>query len=128
MAASLALLPALMLFGIYAVTSVRENPLLSAVPRDLDVLELWSGAATVVPAARQFGLTAREFDKNRGGMEVEEDLSSHGGFHHALNLVLRLKPGGLLWMAPVCSSFVFADSSHTKRTNAAPEAMGLTSL
>jgi hypothetical protein len=28
---------------------------------------------------------------------------------------MRLKPGGLLWEAVVCSSFVFANSSNTKR-------------
>jgi hypothetical protein len=31
--------------------------------------------------------------------------------------VLRLRKGGLLWMAPVCSSFVFANSANTKRTS-----------
>ena len=29
---------------------------------------------------------------------------------------MRLKPGGLLWEAVVCSSFVFANSSSTKRS------------
>ena len=29
---------------------------------------------------------------------------------------MRLKEGGLLWQAPVCSSFVFANSSNCKRT------------
>jgi len=33
----------------------------------------------------------------------------------ALKYVMRLKPGGLLWEAVVCSSFVFANSSNTKR-------------
>ena len=32
------------------------------------------------------------------------------GFRYALELVMRLRAGGLLWMAPVCSSFVFANS------------------
>ncbi len=32
-----------------------------------------------------------------------------------MSLVLRVREGGLVWMAPLCSSFVFPDSSRTKR-------------
>ena len=33
-----------------------------------------------------------------------------------MKYVMRLKLGGLLWEAVVCSSFVFANSSNTKRS------------
>lgn len=33
---------------------------------------------------------------------------------------MSIRPGGLLWMAIVCSSFVFANSSNTKRSSANP--------
>jgi hypothetical protein len=44
------------------------------------------------------------------------------GFTNAVKLVMRLRPGGLLWMATVCSSFVFANSSNTHRNMNNPEA------
>ena len=46
------------------------------------------------------------------------------GFTNAVKLVMRLRPGGLLWMAVVCSSFVFTSSSNTHRTLDNPEARG----
>ena len=33
----------------------------------------------------------------------------------AVALLLRVRPGGLLWMAPVCSSWTFTNSSNTGR-------------
>jgi hypothetical protein len=49
-----------------------------------------------------------------------ESLPGVAGFRNALKLVMSIRPGGLLWMAIVCSSFVFANSSNTKRTTANP--------
>ena len=89
--------------------------------RDLDVGELWSGVGNVAAAARDNGHTAAEFDLDRvpGYTNVpgpsSEDITTEAGFLKALGLVLRLRPAGLLWMGPLCSSFVFPDSSHCKR-------------
>jgi hypothetical protein len=47
-------------------------------------------------------------------------LRGVAGFRNALKLVLSIRKGGLLWMAIVCSSFVFANSSNTKRCLANP--------
>ena len=44
-----------------------------------------------------------------------EDITTLAGFKHAVNLVLQLAVGGLLWMAPVCSSFTFMNSSNCMR-------------
>ena len=44
-----------------------------------------------------------------------EDITTPAGFKHAVNLVLQLVVGGLLWMAPVCSSFTFMNSSNCMR-------------
>ncbi len=43
------------------------------------------------------------------------NITTQSGFLKALALVMRLKTKGLLTMAPVCSSFVFASSSVTRR-------------
>ena len=45
-----------------------------------------------------------------------EDITSLSGFRQALQYVLSLREGGLLMMAPVCSSFVWLNSSRCMRT------------
>jgi len=84
--------------------------------RDLDVVELWSGVGSVAKAA--FGLKVAVFDKNRlpGETEATEDILTHVGFLLALSLVMRLRAGGLLTMAPVCSSWIFLCKKQTQRT------------
>lgn len=80
--------------------------------RDLDVVELWSGKGTVAKAGQALDLSVATFDiLNR----PEENITSLSGFRLALDLVLRLRPGGLLHMAPVCSSFGFMNSSRCQR-------------
>lgn len=110
----------LVLFG-FSVQDVLQSNALTSLPRNLDVLELWSGQATVCNAARNRGLAAEPFDKiripgktDRPGRECE-DILHKDGFMKALKLVMRLKPRGLLWQGTQCSSFVFADSSNCKR-------------
>lgn len=112
--------------------------------RDLDVLEVWSGVASVQRAAAARGLRAAAFDVKQG---ADQDLTTEQGFHNVLQLVLQLRPGpsiaqctqtsglctkhpptqpsnaisgpgGLLMMAPVCSSFTFPNIVNTKRSRA----------
>ena len=90
--------------------------------RDLDVVELWSGVGAVVRAARVVGCSAEPFDLHRAPGRTDsanpkftENIINPDGFVKALELVQRLRPGGLLWMAPVCSSWVFLRMSQTKR-------------
>lgn len=52
----------LLVFGYSLQDVVRE---FSDVPRDLDVVELWSGVESVVNAARRLGLRAQPFDLAR---------------------------------------------------------------
>ena len=47
---------------------------------------------------------------------LSEDLLSSCGFKSAVRCVLSMREGALLWMGPVCSSFVFMNSSRCKRT------------
>ena len=109
----------LIIFGL-TVSSVLDN---ASQQTDLDVVELWSGVEAIVFAARAAGFTAMPFDKFRipGVTDTDdpnatEDILLEAGFLRALNLVLRLRPGGLLWMAPVCSSWIFLNLRRTKRT------------
>ena len=103
----------LLIFGL-TVSSVLDS---ASEQRNLDVAELWSGVEAIVSAARVAGLTAEPFDKFRvpgvtdtDDPDTTEDILLEAGFRRALRLVLRLRPGGLLWMAPVCSSWNFHKS------------------
>ena len=109
----------LLIFGLI-VSSVLDT---APEQRDLDVVELWSGVEAIVSAAKAAGFTAMPFDKFRirgvtdtDDPDATEDILLEAGFRRALNLVLRLRPGGLLWMAPVCSSWIFLNLRCTKRT------------
>ena len=111
----------LVMFGEWTVAMVKDD---KKTKRDLDVVELWSGVGLIAGAARDIGHEAAEFDIMRipGHTNVAgprlEDITTNNGFNKALHLVLRLRPGGLLWMAPLCSSFAFPNSSKCKRTAA----------
>ena len=109
----------LLIFGL-TVSSVLDN---ASEERDLDVVELWSGVEAIVSAARVAGFRAEPFDKFRipgvtdtADPDITEDILLEAGFRKALSLVLRLRPGGLLWMAPVCSSWIFLNLKNTMRT------------
>ena len=58
-----------------------------------------------------------ETDKKGHGTE---NILPREGFMKALSTALCLRPNGLLRMAPVCSSFVFMNSSDCKRTKQNP--------
>ena len=87
-----------------------------------DVVELWSGVEAIVCAAIAAGLAAQGFDKHRiegvtdtADPGTTESILLEAGFHKALELVLRVRDGGLAWMAPVCSSWIFLNLVNTKR-------------
>ena len=109
------------LFSVHSVAYILDSSEWGNLPRDLDVVELWSGAGTTAKAARERGLRAAEFDKYRipGQTDVEgvqnEDFTTLTGFKRAVSLVMRLRPGGLLGMGPDCSSFGFGPSSICQR-------------
>lgn len=100
------------LFGL-TVAAVLEKAEEWVEARDLDVVELWSGVEAVTRAARSKRFRARALDVIHS---VTEDITTEAGFNLALRYVLRLRPSGLLAMAPVCSSFTFPNASNTKRT------------
>ena len=86
------------------------------------VVELWCGVGSIAAAAAAAGYVVCKFDKFRvpGVSDVagalSEDLLSSCGFKSAVRCVLSMREGALLWMGPVCSSFVFMNSSRCKRT------------
>ena len=49
----------------FEVAGVLEHPELTALPRDLDAVTLWSGCGAIAAVCRGLGLQAEEFDKVR---------------------------------------------------------------
>jgi hypothetical protein len=86
------------------------------VERDISVLEFWAGVGSVAGSAEQRGLATHAIEKEAATLDEKFDLLSKIGFLHAVALVLRLKMGGLLWVALVCSSFCWLSLSQTKRS------------
>jgi len=80
---------------------------------------MWAGAKTVAHAAKPHGLEVETIEILDD--PVQQDVSSECGFANGIDIVMKIAKGGLLHMAPVCSSFVFANSSKTKRTKENPE-------
>ena len=104
-------------FGL-TVRQVLEEPEYQVNPRDLQCVELRAGRKAVAKAARGAGYSVATFDIQDD--VVEQDLASWNGFRNAVATVMRLQPGGYLHQAPVCASFVWANSSKTKRTSKNP--------
>ena len=102
----------LSLFGM-TVASILEEADNSNITRDLDVVELWSGVGRVAGAGRARGYRVATFDIED---DPSQDLTTLDGFRKALRLVLRLVPGGLLWMGVQCSSWVWLNVKNTKRS------------
>jgi len=96
-------------FGV-TLASVMQDSQLLGLPCDLDVAEIFSQAQSVVNAARDIGLQGQAHDKEDG------DICSKAGFHAGLKLIMRLKEGGFVVLAPECKTFGFACQNQHKRT------------
>ena len=85
----------------FSVRGVLDDATLLQEHRNLDVVELWSGVAAIVTAARARGLRACPYDRNRipGVTDdphhpLTEDITCKAGLTAALRLVLRLRSAG----------------------------------
>lgn len=108
------------LFGLTVDSAIHSSELQGPL-RDLDVVELWCGRATLVSAAQSLGLQAVGLDRlvppdARDHGRVLDDITTLQGFRSAVRLVMRLRLGGLLHQGPECSSFIFAPTVHTGRS------------
>ena len=101
----------LVVFGL-TIDAVLSDPQWTSTPRDLDCVEVFSGMGAVTMAARGAGKRAQPFDILR---DMRENMATANGFRRSVLLVMRLVVGGLLWLAPVCSTWVFMNSSNCQR-------------
>ena len=92
-----------------------------SAPRYRDVAEVFSGVGAIMDAAVDQGFQAAAFDKCRvpgqtdGPGPLSEDLCTENGFQSAVALVATLRKGGLLWLAPVCGSWIWLNLVRTQR-------------
>ena len=95
------------------------NPAL-AIACALDGAELFAGVAAVTAGMRAQKLTCIPFEIK---LSRHMDMLSTTGFGLALTLILRMGMSGrgLLWMAPVCSSWIFMSMGTTMRSRWTPE-------
>ena len=101
------------------------NPALS-LDTPIDAAELFAGVMSITEGMRQLGYTCVPMD-----IDYQSDIMnilSSAGFALALTLVLKMgmRGQGLLWLAPVCSTWVFMSSGSTQRSRIDP--LGDTSL
>ena len=68
-------------------------------------VELFAGCHAVTNGVREHGFPAISLDVST--VSEMDDITSNVGFLRALTYVLALFPGGLLWAAPPCSSWVW---------------------
>ena len=94
------------------VSGVLGDPQWDSTQRSLAGVEIWAGKKTVASAAKQRGLKWGTVEINDG---PEQDLTTAIGFLYGISLIMAVAEGGLAVLAPVCSSFVFANSSKCQR-------------
>ena len=83
---------------------------------DLDCVEYFAGCRSITRAMAALGYRAMPFELNLSRrMNMETDI----GFALALMMLLRLKSTGLLWLAPVCSSWIWMNLGTSKRNKIA---------
>jgi hypothetical protein len=80
--------------------------------RDLDFLEVFCGQGNLNKAFVDGGFQAIGIDREHG---PEQDIGNVVGLTFLVRSVMRLKAGGLLWLAPPCKNWVFLSSPQHKR-------------
>ena len=87
------------------------------IPFDLQLLELFCGQMAITKAFQIMALRAIPFDKD---LSRRMDINQTTGFIVALATLLRLEPLGLLWLAPLCGSWVMINLGTSMRSILAP--------
>ena len=78
----------------------------------LDFAEIFSGAGAVHRALAALGYRGRRMDLS---YHRAHDLLTPVGFALALEMAEAIKPGGLMWLAPPCSTWVWMARASTGR-------------
>ena len=84
----------------------------------LDHVEFFAGFANVTREFKDAGYVALSYEVTQG--RVYQNLLTDAGFLAACAYVLKLKPGGSLLLAPVCSSWVTINRGTSLRSPSNP--------
>ena len=84
---------------------------------DLHSLELFAGKAEISHACSRLGFKSVAYDKSYSDTLIN-DLVATIGFKRAMELAARVRPHGMVWAAPVCSSWVWISRSGSGRSSA----------
>ena len=88
------------------------------ITRDIDVLELFAGQRALTFACQKSGFSARGCDIL---LEPElHNIETQDGLDHLCELMLQIKPGGVLWGALPCKSWIWIARNGTGRTSSNP--------
>ncbi len=80
--------------------------------QDMDFVELFAWEAAVSYGMRALGYRGWTMDLR---ISLDHDLLSAAGFLQLLACLARLRPGGVFWAAPPCSTWVFMSRHSTGR-------------
>ena len=105
-------LPERILQEMLSKPSAQRTPSLRVI-RNLDVVEGFAGSARIAGAALQKGLRAVALDREFAG---HMDILTDAGWLVWLTALLRLRRGGLLWLAPQCSTWVWMNRKSSGRS------------
>ena len=81
--------------------------------RDLDGCEIFAGVRSIARGFQKFGMNMQAYDIL---YDSSHDITSDLGLQKILEGVFRVKRGGLVWLAPVCSTWVWIARHGTGRT------------
>ena len=91
--------------------------LLVGLVHDLDFVEVFAGQGNMTKAFLALGMAAEQFETLEG---PGQDLTTLNGLCAVIIMVLRVKEGGLVWLAPPCNLFSWMSSSVHKRSKLNP--------
>ncbi|CAL1141078.1 unnamed protein product [Cladocopium goreaui] len=105
----------------FTVANILADGKFQSLERDLDVVELFAGVASIHGAAQGAGVASAAYDiirdpgRSDSQGEDSEDFSCKQGFINAIKLVMRLRPKGLCFLAPRCGPWMWLNVVKTRR-------------
>jgi hypothetical protein len=79
----------------------------------LDALDVFAGSKSYARACERAGLLCMTYEINDD--DVWQDFLTFQGLSYLIQLVVRVKPGGLVVFGPPCKYWIFLTLSHTRR-------------
>ena len=80
----------------------------------LKCADIFSGTGNMAAAFGAFGMLSSTFEKQND--PEGQDVTTDKGMGILLYMIARVEPGGIVWLGPPCSSWVWLSRSTTKRS------------